>query len=190
MNQIIPRPYEDKEIIEKQSKNIYTHLDPSYVLKKADELLLNPKEGGPTSDPSDLVFKALTLNEFNKGSLLSCSVSEHYKTFGINLMRELQEEYRCTTTSEKATAELAAVSFIRTLDLQRRLTNYLEIGKFTDIGVGYLSVLSKDLDRANRHYLTAIQTLRLLKQPVLQVNIRTDTAIVGQNQIVQNNEPK
>ena len=56
-----------------------------------------------------------------------------------------------------------------------------------------MAVMGKELDRANRHYLTAIQTLRMLKQPPMQLNIRANTAVVGQNQIVQantNNEPK
>ncbi len=187
----VTQPVKTLEAIRKQFESLHISLDPNYVLRKADEQLVNPKEeSDPTTKPEDMLFKAMTLFEFDNGALLTMSVSESYKTFGIDLMKKFQLEYECATPSEKATAALAAVSYIRTLDTQRRITNYLEIGKFTDIGVRYLEMLSKDLDRANRHYLTAIQTLKMLRMPALQVSIRTDTAIIGQNQIVQNNEPK
>lgn len=178
------------ELIREEFSKLKTLNDPSSILRKADEDLTKLDGGSHSSDGKDAIFKALTLNEFDNGALLTMAVSDSYKTFGIDLMRKLQYEYSCTTPSEKATAELAALSYIRTLDVQRRLTNYLDIGTFTDIGVHYVAVLSKELDRANRHYLTAIQALRMLKQPPMLLNIRADTAVVGQNQIVQTNNDK
>jgi hypothetical protein len=47
----------------------------------------------------------------------------------------------------------------------------------------WIALLSKDLDRANKHFLASIQTLRLMKQAPLQVNINTN---IGQNQVIQN----
>jgi hypothetical protein len=166
--------------------------DPVQVIEKAKkEVALGNEQF--TSSPDDVIFQALTLNEFDNGSLLCMATHQLYKTFGIDLMRKLQGEYGCLSASEKATAELASISFVRALDAQRRIKNYLDIGEFTAIGVQYMAVMGKELDRANRHYLTAIQTLRMLKQPPMQLNIRANTAVVGQNQIVQantNNEPK
>ena len=115
------------------------------------------------------------------------TIPEQYKTFGVDMMRQLQKEYNCTTISEKATAELATISYIRTLGVQSRINSYLGKGELTEIGVKFLAVMSKELDRANRHYLTAIQALRLLKQPPMQIKVSADTAIIGQNQVVQAN---
>jgi len=57
----------------------------------------------------------------------------------------------------------------------------------TRYDVQYLAVLSKELDRAERHYLASLQALKMLKSPSFEVNIKTNTAVVGQNQIVQAN---
>ena len=169
-------------------KHMHTGDDPVAVRERALKIIGNP-EANKSFDTSNIdLVKAMSLDEFENGVLLANSLPELSRTLAIDLMRKIQKEYLCTTPSEKATAELAALSYVRTLDIQRRITNYLEIGTFTDLGVHYLDMLSKELDRANRHYLTAIQTLRTMKQPPLQFNIRADTAVVGQNQVVQTNQ--
>lgn len=167
--------------------------DPNQVLKEAEKKMLSLDYDSYESNGDDPIFKAMTLREFDNGTLLTSIMPGMFSTFAIDLMRKIQQEYACIAASEKAMAELAAVSFVRSLDAQRRIKNYLDIGEFTAVGVQYMAVMSKELDRANRHYLTAIQTLRMLRQPPMQVNIKTNTAVVGQNQIIQansNNEPK
>lgn len=181
-------PKKTPELIREEFSKLKTLNDPDSILKKADEDITKLDGGSHSSDGKDAIFKALTLSEFDNGALLSMAVSDSYKTFGIDLMRKLQAEYDCVTFSEKATAELVALSYIRTLDIQRRIKNYLDIGTFSDIGVHYVATLSKELDRANTHYISAVQTLRMLKQPPMQLTIRADTAVVGQNQMVQTNQ--
>lgn len=162
--------------------------DPKMVLKGADKELSKVKAG--TSQPTEIesnLFKSLTLLEFDNGILLTATVPEQYKTFGIDLMRNLQIEYNCQTPSEKATAELTALNYIRTLEIQRRITGYLAMGALTDNGVRYLAIMSKELDRANRHYLTSVQVLKNLKQLPFQLTLKANTAVIGQNQVVQAN---
>ncbi len=53
--------------------------------------------------------------------------------------------------------------------------------------IKYLSVLSKELDRANRQYISALQTLYSLKQPPLSVSLKTDTAYLANQQVIQTN---
>jgi len=103
--------------------------------------------------------------------------------FSLNL----QKEYKCETQSEKSMAEIVALNFSRVLSIQDEINSYLRKDSITDIGVKYLAVMSKELDRAERHYLASLQALKMLKMPPLEVSIRTQTAIVGQNQIVQAN---
>jgi len=149
--------------VRRDMAGITTGYDPNVLLKQYQDKA-NLKGLGEPSDGKDDLFKLMTLNEFENGALLTISVEEIYKTFGIELMRNLKREYICKTTSEQATAELAAISYIRTMDIQRKINSYLGRGEITDMGVRYLAVMSKELDRANRHYLTAPQTLRLFKQ--------------------------
>jgi len=125
--------------------------------------------------------------EFEKGMLLAEGFEGKYRPFVIDLNRKIQKEFDCRTVSEKSLAESVAMNFCRTLYLQNKIDCYLQRRSFTDIGVGYLNYLSKDLDRANRHYLTSLQALKSIKQPNLEVNINAQTAVVGQNQVIQTN---
>ena len=177
----------DIAVVKKEIANLTHKDDPTQILKEAEKKLMTLDYDSYTLTDDDPIAKAMTLREFDNGTLLSMATPESYKTFGIDLMRKIQIEYGCVSASEKATAELAASNYVRTLVIQRHITNYLSLGTISEIGVKFLAVLGKELDRANRHYLTTIQTLRMLKQPPIQVNIKTNTAVVGQNQIVQTN---
>lgn len=183
-----------KEIVKAKSldeikdsiKSSDTGFDARYILRRAEkemEDLKQPKKF--TSDTN--YYKAMTLFEFDKGVLLINSLPELFRVFALEFSKNLQSEFKCTTASEKSLAEVTSLNFIRTLWIQDRIRAYLGIGSITDTGVKYLDVLSKELDRANRHYLNSLQTLKMIKQPILEVNIKTQTAVVGQNQIVQSN---
>lgn len=191
--QLVTNEIRDIEKIRNELANLKNGDDPIRVLKDAEEKLMSMGNGNQGILVDNPVFKAMTLREFENGTLLTTIVPSMFATIGIDLMRKIQKEYACVSESEKSIAELASASFVRALDAQGRIKRYLDGGELTGIGVQYLAVMSKELDRANRHYLSAIQTLRSLRQPPMQLNIRTNTAVIGQNQIVQtneNNEPK
>ncbi len=162
--------------------------EPNYVLKQADKEI-EGKSGESPADPKSYLFKALTLLEFDNGLLMTESLPEKYRVFSVDLSRQLQKEFTCLTASEKATAELVASNFVRTIWIQAKINSYLNLASeyLTDNGVKYFAILSKELDRANRHYLASLQTLKSLKQPAMSVNVKTQTAVIGQNQIVQSN---
>ena len=43
-------------------------------------------------------------------------------------------------------------------------------------------MISKELDRANRQFITALTTLKQIKAPSLEINVKTKAAFVAQNQ--------
>ncbi len=174
-----------KKNIEDMLGRMGTDADPTIVRKRAFELIKGSKDGDQFSPNDTSLVRAMSLSEFTNGILLSTGVSMRSRTFAIDLMRRFQKVYACETHSEKATAELAAASYVRALDIQSILSNFINKDSYGDLTIRAISVLGKELDRANRHYLTAIQALRILKQPSVQLNIRADTAVVGQNQAVQ-----
>lgn len=161
-----------------------TGYDSRNILEKADQELGN-KNGEQLADSDSFIFKAMTLYEFDNGVLLTTAVSEAYKTLAIDMSRNLQKEFNCQSGAEKALVEVVTINYIRTLDIQRRINNYLEKGSITDIGVRFLDVMSKELDRANRHYLVAVEALKAFKQPLMNLKISANTAVLGQNQLVQ-----
>jgi hypothetical protein len=165
--------------------NAITEDDPKSVLKDIEKDLSAHTNGIVKSNSK--LYKAITLNEFQNGVLMTSVIPSQYRTFAIDMCRKLQEEFRCEFISEKSLCELVTVSYIRTLEIQRRINNLFTEGLSGDIEVRFLAILSKELDRANRHYITAIQNLKMSKQPPMKVVITTDKAIIGQNQLFQGN---
>jgi len=167
-------------------KNSDTGFDARYILRQANKEIEELKE--PKMFTSDTnYYKAMTLFEFDKGVLLLNSIPELHKVFALEFSKNLQNEYKCISPSEKSLAELITLNFVRTLAVQSKIQNLFGNNGLSKLDIQYLAILSKELDRAERHYLTSLQALRMLKMPLLTVNIKTQTAIVGQNQIVQAN---
>lgn len=204
----------DKPNISEEFKtflNVRTEYDPDDTIKQAEMAITNPREyermlvdnsddDGEDEEygsyeltkkwtsKDDPVSRAMTLFEFQNGALMVSSIPDQYRTFAVDMSRRLQEDYHCSLQSEKALAELATINFIRTIEVERRITNFIDMNSLTGNGVKYLAIMSKELDRANRHFLATIQTLNMLKQPPIKVNVKADTAILGQNQIIQENK--
>ncbi len=172
------------EQIKEEFSGVKIACDPSLVLRRADEEIRDQKGEQATSSES-FIFKAMTLCEFDNGVLLTTAVPEQYKTLAINMSCNLQKEFSCQSSAEKALVEVVTINYIRTLDIQRRINNYLEKGSITDIGVKFLNVMSKELDRATRHYIQAVEALKTFKQPATNLKINANTAVVGQNQLIQ-----
>lgn len=172
---------EVREIIKKSGLGYEADYVLNQVQRELDTLRKDKYEAGPDT----FLYKSMTLFEFDKGPLLCTSVPARFSVFALEFSRKLQEEYKCETPSEKSLGEITSLNFIRTLWIQDRLRAYLEIGSITDIGVKYLDVLSKELDRAERHYQGSLQALRTLRNPSFEVNIKANNAVVGQNQAVQ-----
>ena len=121
-----PESTQSKKILALTNKHLHElrmDYSPECVVEKAAEQSIENGTSKLSSDGKDPIFRAMTLSEFENGLLLSTSSSEYYKTFAIDFMRKIQQEYRCVTPSEKATAELIALNYTRTLDIQRRMTN-------------------------------------------------------------------
>lgn len=185
-NNALDKPKTAEEIRDNLSRS-KTGIDPEIVLREADKELNSSDKSKIDTTSKGNLFKAMTLLEFENGVLMATAVPEPYQTFGIEMLRRLQQEFHCESVSEKATAELTTVNYIRTLAIQHHINSYLNKDSFTDLGVRYLAVMSKELDKANRHYLASVQALKAMKQSLVQLNIKTDTAIIGQNQVVQAN---
>jgi polyribonucleotide nucleotidyltransferase len=115
------------------------------------------------------------------------SVSEKYRPFLVNIIEEIEKEYGCNTSIEKSLAQIIASSHVRIIHLSGILDNNLRIDKD---GVNFISVISKELDRAQRQFLNAISTLRQIKMPSIPFNVIAKTAFVAQNQQINNFEKK
>jgi hypothetical protein len=163
-----------------------SYYDPRDVLKRAEKELATLEEGKTTLTPESDVFKAITLFEFDKGLLMTRVVPEEYRAFAIDFMQKLQVEYNCVTPSEKANCEIVAVNYCQYLEAQRQLNNALVISDTGKNGSAnnFISLMSKEKDRAYRHYESALLNLRTAKQPPMNVTVKAEVANIADKQVV------
>jgi len=72
---------------------------------------------------------------------------------------------------------------LRVIDNSKRFNNCYEAGEYlSKERTNHLSVMSKQLDQANRQFITALTTLKQIKMPSLAISVKTKAAFVAQNQ--------
>ncbi len=125
---------------------------------------------------------------------LAETVADCYRPLIIESARQIEKEYKCKAPSERMLAGIIANAFVRVIDNSRRLDNELgDAGQsITENKTKYLTMLSKQVDRANRQFLNALMTLKQLKAPAIEMHIKAKNAFVSQNQQInvtkENNE--
>lgn len=131
----------------------------------------------------DIVTKALRMHEFEKHIALAESVPEYLRTMTMKICKDLSKEYNCTTVAEKALAEIVAMNFARTMFFSQKLSK-LMVGEVSvdEVWIKYYTFVSKELDKAQRQYTTALTTLQQLKSPTLKVNLKAETAFIADKQ--------
>lgn len=128
---------------------------------------------------------------------LLVGVEKSKQAFALRMYGELEKEYEVKTYSEKVLVQTAVIAYCRiqeSIQDFRRFANdeWLSSGKGQ-----YLGVFGKEIDRANRQFFMALQTLKNMKQPPLKVSVNAKTAFVAQNQqnnanspLLENNDPQ
>jgi len=111
------------------------------------------------------------------------------RTLMIEVIDSLIVEHDCKTTTEKMLAETAGAAFCRMIEYSNRLTGLTRQEYLTPTKTGHYSMLSKEVDRCTRQYISALTTLKRLKQPALNITFKSNNAYVAQNQQI-NTDPK
>jgi hypothetical protein len=108
--------------------------------------------------------------------------SDKYRTLVIEIANQLVKEYECKTSSEKMLAQTAAWAYCRMLEYANKLNGITRQEYLSSVKTGHYAVLSKEVDRCVRQYLSALNTLKHFKQPSLSVTFKAQNAFVAQNQ--------
>jgi hypothetical protein len=149
--------------------------------------LINGKEDKGTPEAANKLKVALNVLGLENHQLLQNSVKDIYRGFSIEFANTLSQEFDCKTPSEKSLAQIAVNAYIRTMVLSQKITGILTLDHISPLLNAFLGNLSKELDRAERQYFVAMEKLKQFKNPPVKVNIKTNTAFVGQNQQFNNN---
>jgi|CXWL01.1.fsa_nt_gi hypothetical protein len=161
--------------------------EPSYVLSKASDLIKKSKEVGLDGmseeekvSLAEWARKVSNMENLNNQSLLAEASMSKYRAFAIDFAGQINVEYDCQSPSEKAMAQNIASAYTRTLSTNEMITNNLSKDSYSDLSCIRLAILSKELDRAQRHFSTSLQLLRQMKSPPLKMSVRADNAFIGQ----------
>ena len=119
-------------------------------------------------------------NESHAG--LMESFNEQYRMLSKEMAETMIKEFDCSNEAEKSLVGLIVSAYIRVLDNSRRLNNELECKNITQNRNTYIANLSKQVDRANRQFLSALMTLKQIKLPQVEMNIKANTAFISNNQ--------
>ena len=175
-------PKEVKELIRLSA---YLGGTPQDLIKELETLIPQMKADNDDDNVrkrvGEVVHKVLLVCGLDTHYPLSEIVEKEYRPQIIEFSRQLIQDYGCETSGEKALAEVIVNAYARTLRYSRLLT----AATFTSVcrgDAGLYSALGKEIDRANRHFITALMTLKQFKAPSLEINVNTKTAFVAQNQ--------
>ncbi|MCX6739013.1 MAG: hypothetical protein NT098_03095 [Candidatus Parcubacteria bacterium] len=114
---------------------------------------------------------------------LVAGVREDYADLAKELSNQIIKEYQCENHVEKMLAEIVARDFIWTLDNSRRFNGCFDANKnITPNVTGFLLMLSKQMDRVHRQFLSSLFALKQMKAPNIEMNIKTKNAFISQNQ--------
>lgn len=126
--------------------------------------------------------RELTRNELKSHYALTLTTTNNYSILLEEFCSQVIEEYDCKTPSEIALAEIVAGSFVRHLRIARRLEEFVSDGWLSNERNGMMAVLSKELDRASRMYLSSLMALKQIKSPKVDLNVIAKNAFIAQNQ--------
>lgn len=125
---------------------------------------------------------------------------DHKKDYSTlaRMRQKVIREYNCKTAIELMLADSIVACYWRMIKNEmkiNRLTNKGDYGySFDQLKINIIKELSKETDSANRRLIMNIVLLKEMKQPALNINIRTNNAFVGDkqqfNNNVENNEAK
>lgn len=175
---------------------VKSHGSKEIIRKLGEDLLPSIKSGKPPDKEAikraiPTLRKALTAYGLDSHIPLEETADEKYRPLIAEFSYQLIREYDCKTSGEKALAELVVSAYARILLYSQRLNGAMS-GESTKISkqcIEYYLMLSKELDRANRHFITALTTLKQLKTPSLEISVKAKTAFVAQNQQLNVNPP-
>lgn len=176
-------------------------LEPDYVLNQVSDMLakgITPNETTDKEETSIFNNAAYILGHERHYLVAESVVDERWRSMVIDLAQLIQKEYACTSISEIALAGLAANAYYRSLRAARKMNAIIEKTEIGTVGAQLIAHTSKEIDRANRQYLAAIETLRSRRQPQLNVKVQTKAAFFGENQTFnanpqepyENNDPQ
>ena len=159
---------------------------PRIILKENPQLI--------EKDLNENIQNVSLAYSLESGHALVESLESRYGGFALQFKQELEDEFGCKKPSERALVDQIVNSHIRKITYSKLMGTCNDPKYLSHEKVALLNFYSREVDRAHRQFISALETLKFMKQPSLKVSIKTNNAFVGENQQFNNNaktnEPK
>lgn len=130
-----------------------------------------------------LISQFRRIHSFDTGWFMETAVPEDMQGMVRELHQELVTSYEVTKVHEKYMLQVAAMSLARYQD-NMRVFEEIKTRSFHD-RVSFMSLLSKDMDRAYRTFMTIINHFDVLRSPRPSIHVHAKNAAVATNQVLQ-----
>jgi len=142
----------------------------------------------------ELIEEIVVFHGLDNGVLLQSITNDKKFQQGLAIIRgNLIDEYQCTTPSELILVDKIITGYWRTMRYEMYINRLIEKEpnsfSFDQLKVNILKEFHKGIEFANRQSIAALITLRQIKSPPLNINVKTKTAFVAQNQQLNVNSP-
>lgn len=180
--------FSSDEAIRMLKEDLQVDSDPKLILKKFREETLpayfigDEKKRISQEDFSAKANQAMMALGPDTHLPLVLAVSTKYQTLVLELIRRLKKEHDCQTTEEIMLAETIALSHTRALELSNKFTAFKDIEYLSTEKNGYYGLIAKEIDRAHRRMMHSLLLLKQIKQPSIEVNIKSKNTFLAQNQ--------
>jgi hypothetical protein len=144
-------------------------LSPKARYKRGSDLCQKLSDNTALSDDERKEFSdiVLSINTTSSHRLLMETMRENTDRTAIaEFADDLIEEYDCKTASERSLCEVVALSYFAIMKASRQFAQAYTLEYLSNEKNGFYGLVSKELEKQNRTYLNALQTLRALKSPL------------------------
>lgn len=131
---------------------------------------------------NDRFSKALYIYGLYNHAAITTTVNESYRPLVVEMSDQIIKDFDCTCAHEKALAEMIASSYVRYIQYSTDFRGAEQIEFLSKEKTQFYTMYSNEADKAHRQFTVALTTLKQLKSPTPQINVRTNTAFVAENQ--------
>ncbi len=158
--------------IEENLKNIAKNVLPKIEITKEK---LN-------ADDVKLMTVAMYNFGLDNGAIVVDACPEEYRGMASKFRDSLIATYTCETEVEKALVDVIVNAYVKTMYYSKKLYSVVSRGTTNGNLNYYMAVIGKEIDRSNRHFISSLETLKMIKQPPIKLSVKTNSAFISQNQ--------
>ncbi len=134
----------------------------------------------------DMFQEVAMIDGVANGKVVEGSVNNWHQNHVARLRKQLISEHQTQTASELMIIDLAINAYFRSLQASRIYSSLMQnkdgTVTYDQIKVNLLKELGKQIETANKNFISAITLLKEMKQPQINIKVSSKQAFVGQNQ--------